>query len=583
MPLILGLNAYHADAAAALLVDGRLVAAVEEERLRGVKHWAGLPTRAAAACLAIAGVDVTALDAIAVNRRGGAALGAKARFALAHPEALARLPGRLANRRAFAAASQTIAAELGAVAPGLRQLAVGHHAAHLASAVDTAPFGVDAAVSLDGFGDFLSTLSARVADGALVPAGRVSFPHSLGVLYQAVTQHLGFPAFGDEYKVMGLAAHGRATRTAALDRLIGPRPGGRFALNLRYFRHARPGFAYRWQGGAPGVGTLFRPKVAELLGPPRAPEAEIAERHADLAASLQAVYERILWHVLRHAAGAATGARTLALAGGCAQNVVANARIPAETPFARVHVPSAPGDAGGAVGAALVAHRRLTGRPARAADAGAYLGPDIGDADAAAALRLHDGALRRAGCRVDWLAPPAMAQAAARALADGELVGWVQGRMEWGPRALGSRSLLADPRRADVRARLNDRIKWREPFRPFAAAVLRERLTDWFEADLDLPWMSMAVPVRASRRARVPAVVHADGTCRPQTVTASDAPRFHDLIQRFDALTGVPLLLNTSLNRQAPIVCTADAALQLFLATGLHRLCLGGAMIVRGG
>ncbi|MBK1670124.1 hypothetical protein CKO28_18985 [Rhodovibrio sodomensis] len=586
MPLILGLNAYHADAAAALLCDGQVLAAVEEERLRRVKHWAGLPTRAAAACLAIAGAEARDLDAIAVNRRPGAALGAKTLFALRHPAALARAPDRLANRRAFAAAPVQIAADLGA--GRVRGLAVGHHAAHLAYAAASAPWHDGAAVSVDGFGDFLSTLTARVREGEPVATGRVSFPHSLGVLYQAVTQHLGFPNVGDEYKAMGLAAHGRQNRVDALDRLIRLRRGGRFALNLRYFRHTRPGFAYRWHGGAPKVGALFGPQVEDLLGPARAPSDPIEPIHADLAASLQAVYERTLWHVLRHASARAHGAASLALAGGCAHNVVANARIPAETPFTRVHVPPAPGDAGGAVGAALVAHRRLTGRPARPVDAGAYLGPEIADADVAAALAARAGALRQAGCRVGWQPPDEMARAAAQAIAGGKLVGWVQGRMEWGPRALGARSLLADPRRADVRALLNDRIKQRETFRPFAAAVLDARLAEWFDTDRldgaqDLRWMSMAVPVRPARRARVPAIVHADGSSRPQRVTAADAPRFHDLIVRFEALTGVPMLLNTSLNRQTPIVCTPGEALDLFLETGLHRLCVGGATVVRDG
>jgi carbamoyltransferase len=528
-------------------------------------------------------VEARDLDAIAVNRHGGGARAAKLGFVLRHPAALARVPGRLANRRAFAGAAVKIARHLGADAAPVRHVAVGHHEAHLASALHTAAEPTGAVVSVDGFGDFLSTQTACVDGDRLAPTGLVTFPHSLGLLYQAVTQHLGFPGFGDEYKVMGLAAHGRATRTEALASLIRTRPGGRFELNLRYFRHTRPGFAYRWQGGAPEVGRLLAPRAAELLGPPRSPEATIDERHADLAASLQAIYERTLWHVLQHASARAGGARSLAIAGGCAHNVVANAHIPAHTPFERVHVPPAPGDAGGAVGAALVAHRRLTGRLPQAAGTGPYLGPETRDTEVAAALEARAGALRGAGCQVLWPAPADLAQAAARALADGELVGWVQGRMEWGPRALGARSLLADPRRADVRALLNARIKRREAFRPFAASVLRERLCDWFETEQDLPWMSMAVPVRPARRARVPAVVHADGTSRPQSVARADAPRFHDLIARFEALTGVPMLLNTSLNRQAPIVCSPADAVELFLETGLHRLCLGGAMIVRAG
>ncbi|MBK1699017.1 carbamoyltransferase family protein [Rhodovibrio salinarum] len=581
MPLILGLNAYHADASAALLQDGQLVAAVEDERLRRIKHWAGLPVQAAQACLASVGAEAGDLDAIAVNRRSGAEWLAKLLFLLAHPEALARLPGRRANRRAFANAPEEIAEGLGRAPQSVRRIAVPHHEAHLASAYYSSPFEAAAVVSVDGFGDFLSTLTARGEGDALIPTGRVTFPHSLGVLYQAVTQHLGFGAFGDEYKVMGLAAYGRPTRMDAVAQLIRLRSGGRFALDLRYFRHTRPGFTYRWQGGAPKVGTLFAPRVTTLLGSPRGPDDAIDEAHADLAASLQVVYERTLWHVLRHAARTVEGVRDLALAGGCAHNVVANARISAYTRFQRVFVPPAPGDAGGAVGAALVAHRRLTGTAPRPVGHGAYLGPEVTDAQAAAALAAQAAALRAAGCRVTWPSADAMMEAVAQALADGELVGWAQGRMEWGPRALGSRSLLADPRRWDVRERLNQRIKRREAFRPFAAAVLRERMADWFEADLDLPWMSQAVPVRADRRALVPAIVHVDGTSRPQTVSASQTPQFHDLIRRFEERTGVPLLLNTSLNRQAPIVCTAGDALRLFLETGLHRLCLGGAMIVR--
>jgi carbamoyltransferase len=581
--LILGLNAYHGDAAAALLRDGQLVAAVEEERLRRVKHWAGLPVLAARACLDIAGVGPGALDAIAVNRRPGGAPGAKLRFALARPAALARVPGRLANRRAFAAAPGQIAAELGLAPGSVPAVAVAHHDAHLASAVCASGFDTAAAVSVDGFGDFLSTTTAAVQDEEIRTTGRVAFPHSLGVLYQAVTQHLGFPAYGDEYKAMGLAAHGRPTRTAALWPLIRLRPAGRFALDLRYFRHTRPGFDYRWQGGAPAVGTLLHPRAADLLGPPRAPGAEIAPAHADLAASLQAVYEQALWHVLRHAAAAAGGVPDLALAGGCAQNVVANARIAANTPFRRVYVPPAPGDAGGAAGAAMVAHRRLTGTWPRPAAHGVYLGPGIDDDELADLLAARAARLRAAGCRVIWQAPEVRAQTAAEALARGELVGWVQGRMEWGPRALGARSLLADPRCAEVRELLNDRVKRRESFRPFAPAVLREAMADWFEQALDLPWMAQAVTVRPDKRARVPAIVHADGSSRPQTVSPDDAPLFHDLIRRFHALTGVPMLLNTSLNRQAPIVCTPEQALDLFLETGIHRLCLGGATILRDG
>jgi carbamoyltransferase len=582
MAVVLGLNAYHADASAAVLVDGRVVAAAEEERFRRQKHCAGFPAQAATWCLADAGATLADLDAVALNRRPSRALARKALFALTHPRAPGRYLDRLRNRRAFLDTFEAVQALDPGTPMTARRVFVEHHMAHVLSAWAGAPYDAGAAVSLDGFGDFASTAIARARGETVEIHRRVAFPHSLGVLYQAVTQHLGFCEPGDEYKVMGLAAHGRAARAPGVGGLVRPTARGGFALDLGYFRHHRADVGYRWQQGPPAMGRLLAARADDLLGPPRAPDAPVTQAHADLAAALQSTYERLLAHVLA-AAAARAAAPDLALAGGCALNAVANARIPESSPFRRVFVPPAAGDAGGAIGAGLAAHRELTGRlPRQRPDP--YLGPEIAEADAAAALAA--AAPWSAGCRVEPLAFDALVDLAARALDAGLVVGWARGRMELGARALGNRSILADPRRADVRELLNARIKRREAFRPFAPAVLRAHVGAWFEPDAggtppDVPWMTRVARVRADRRAAVPAAVHVDGTARLQTVAAADNPAFHALIARFHALTGVPLVLNTSFNVGAPIVRTAAEALDTFLATEMDLLCLGPYAVLR--
>ncbi len=580
--IVMGLNAWHGDASAALAVDGRVVAAVEEERFRRVKHWAGFPLEAIRSCLAIAGVEAGAVTHWAINSDGAAHRWRK----LAYLARGAARPGlvlsRLGNRRRRRGAREEVAESFGLDPAALRVHPVEHHLCHLASARHPAGFDDAWLVSVDGFGDFASAAWARQRGGqggALVTGGQVYFPHSLGVFYQAMTQYLGFPAYGDEYKVMGLASYGEPAMVEDLMRLVTLLPGGGFALDTDYFRHHRDAITFSFDNGTPEFAPLFSGRLEQWLGQARTPGSEITGRHKDLAASVQRIYEMAFFHLL-NALHERDPCDQLALAGGCAQNSVANGRIRSETPFRSVYVQPAAGDAGGALGAALEISRRL-GAVHPEPMPNAYLGPSYHDADIAELIDRQRDALARAGCRVDVLAQPELLDTVLTVLEEGGVAGWFQGRMEWGARALGNRSILGDPRRTDMQEILNLKIKRRESFRPFAPSILREHVADWFETDDDVPYMQKVYPIRAERRATIPAVTHVDGSGRLQTVCREQNPLYHRLISRFHERTGVPLLLNTSFNENEPIVCQPSEALDCFLRTRMDLLVLGNHVIRR--
>ena len=578
--IVLGLNAWHGDSSACLLREGRLVAAAEEERFRRVKHWAGFPSQAIAWCLAEAGLTLADVDCVAVNGDPRASLFARLRYAaLRRPD-----PRLLLDRLRNQARRASIADQLAEAFPGQRFAGtirrVEHHLAHMASAFLVSPFDEAAVVSVDGFGDFASAAWGHGAGDRLAIEARVPFPHSLGVFYQAVTQHLGFPHYGDEYKVMGLAPYGEATFMGQMRRLVRLREDGGFALDLAGFRHHREKIDYAWEGGAPSVGRLASPLFEELFGPARAPDAPIEQRHRDIARSAQAMYEEAFFHLL-NALHRARPVEALALAGGCAMNSVANGKIRRATPFRRVYVQAAAGDAGGALGAALIAHRDAGGARGFVMDH-AFYGPAATGAEIDALLAGRSAELAAARCAITRPgSQSALVAEVAQAIAAGEVVGWFQGRMEWGPRALGARSILGDPRRADMKDILNARIKRRESFRPFAPSILREAVSEWFEEEDDVPFMAQVFQIRPEMRARVPAVAHVDGSGRLQTVTAGAAPLYHALICAFRDLTGVPMLLNTSFNENEPIVCRPGEALDCFLRTQLDMLVLGDVVLRR--
>jgi carbamoyltransferase len=578
--VILGLNAFHGDSSAALLRDGKLIAAAEEERFRRIKHWAGFPSEAIAYCLREAGVQLSDVEHIAFNQDSRANLLRKILyFVTKHPDIKLVLT-RLRNRRARMDIPRLLEHTLpgqtfrGQVQP------VEHHLAHLASAFHVCPFDEAAVVSVDGFGDFSSAAWGVGADCEISTHGRVYFPHSLGIFYQALTQYLGFPHYGDEYKVMGLAPYGRPSLLDDMRKIVRLLSDGGFALDLRFFRHHREDVAYQWTDGSPEFGDLFAPALEQLLGPRRRPADPLEDRHRDIARSAQALYEEAFFNLL-HVLQKRSGLTDLALAGGCAMNSVANGKVRRMTAFRRVYVQAAAGDAGGAIGAAYAVWHKLGGKRKFVMDH-AYWGPAFGAAETAQLLTEYRSDLSAAGCMVKEIGDEAeLCRHTAAAIADGQVVGWFQGRMEWGPRALGNRSILCDPRRADMKALLNAKIKRRESFRPFAPSVLEEAVLDWFEEDDAVPFMMQVFQIREEKRKLIPAVTHVDGSGRLQTVSRGSNPRYYNLIDRFRAITDVPMVLNTSFNENEPVVCTPTEALDCFLRTKMDVLVIGNTVLRR--
>jgi len=531
--IIVGLHA-GADAAACVLVNGRLHAAAEEERFRRQKHWSGFPREALSYCLREVDAQLGAVSLVAIGQTSAEALeGVRS--------ALTNMPSGLPS--------------------SVELVGIDHALTHAASAHLLSPFDQSVLVVVDDDRDATCAAWGIGQGTELALTSRIASPNALGSFYAAITRHLGFLAPGDEYKVMGLAPYGKPTLQTALAPVLAPREDGTWALD-----HA----------------ALAPAALLARLGPARAPNAPITQQHMDLACSLQAVYEAAFFHMLR-AAHRAHPCAALSLAGSCAYNSVANGKISAHTPFSQVYVQSAAGDAGSDVGAALVAHH--AGHPGQAHPHlwHAYLGPAFPSSDILAVLSLHSDTLRAARIGVSHHGQDLcglMAQAA-DAIASGKVVGWFQGRMEWGPRALGNRSILGDPRRADMKDILNLKIKRRESFRPFAPSVLREHVAAWFERDDEVPFMMKVLMVRAERRHLIPAVTHVDGSARLQTVYADTNPRFHALISAFHARTAVPMLLNTSFNENEPVVCRPEEALDCFLRTNMDMLVLGDHVLTR--
>jgi carbamoyltransferase len=579
--IILGINAYHGDAAACLVIDGQLVAAAEEERFRRIKHWAGFPSEAIRYCLSEAGVNLANLDFVAINQDAGANLWRKVLYTALHRPDLSLVLDRVRNKQKRA----SIQEELRLAFPGQTVRAevrhVEHHLAHLSSSFLVSPFKDATAVSVDGFGDFASAAWGVGHNGRIELEGKIYFPHSLGIFYQALTQYLGFRSYGDEYKVMGLAPYGRPMHIGAMRKIVRLKDDGSFQLDLCYFRHHREKIKYQWEDGEPAVGILYSDALIDLFGPSRRKADEITQRHRDIAHSLQFMYEEAFFHLLnrlyeRHALD------TVALSGGCAMNSVANGKIYRHTPFRSVYIQSAAGDAGGAIGAAFAvfAEHALVQEPFHMDHA--YWGPEFDNDYIATLLQREKKALDVEHCTVRRMDDEGkLIQVVAKIIEEGLVTGWFQGRMEWGPRALGNRSILADPRRADMKEILNLKIKRRESFRPFAPSVLREHVADWFETDDDVPFMMQVYQIRKERRALIPAVTHVDGSGRLQTVQQHTNPRYYRLIEAFRKLTGVPMILNTSFNENEPVVCKPEEALACFLRTKMDVLVLGDWIIRR--
>jgi carbamoyltransferase len=578
--IILGINAFHADSSAALVRDGTLVAAAEEERFRRVKHWAGFPSQSIAYCVREAGLRLGDVDHVAVNLDGRAHRMRKIRYILSHPPNMALMLARLRNRRKRQQIRELLAEAFPTDSFRGALHNIEHHLAHLSSAFHVSPFEEAVVVSVDGFGDFASATWGVGQGKAIDIRGRVHFPHSLGIFYEALTHYLGFPYYGDEYKVMGLAPYGKLAYLGEMRRIVRLTTDGTFKLDLDYFRHHTEEMPYQWENAAPQAGDLFSPVLEELLGSRRQPEDPLENRHRDIARSVQAMYEEAFFHLIGPLQQR-FGLSDIALAGGCAMNSVANGKIRRKTRFRRVYVQSAAGDAGGAIGAAYVVWHRLGGARSFVMDH-AFWGPQFSPNEIKKLVGEHREEIARLGCVVEEIRDEEeLCRRAATAIAEGGVLGWFQGRMEWGPRALGNRSILCDPRRADMKAILNTKIKRRESFRPFAPSVLAEAVDEWFEENDAVPFMMQVFQIREKKRSQIPAVTHVDGSGRLQTVYRHTNPRYYRLIECFRDLTGVPMVLNTSFNENEPVVCRPREALDCFLRTRMDSLVMENVLMYR--
>lgn len=579
---ILGINAYHGNASAAIVCEGRLIAAVEEERFNRVKYAAGFPAQAIRYCLKEAGLTLAKVDHVAVPRDPYARLATKLYYAARMPsfareraKVLVKFTGiPEALAQAFDSDPKQITAKFHRVE---------HHQAHLASSFFVSPFERAALLSADGLGDFASTMWGTGSGSRMNIDGAVAFPHSLGLFYSGVTQYLGFPKFGDEYKVMGLAAYGEPEQMEAFREIVqfdAHSNGNGFRLGLDYFTHHRTGPEMSWAEAdkTPTLGKMYSEEMPKRLGPVRAPEEALEQRHHNLAASLQARLEEVYLGMLKKLAER-TGLKAICLAGGVAFNCVANGKIFDATPFEKIYVHPAAGDAGLAVGAAYYVWHQKLGKPRSFVMDHAYWGPGYSREEIRRAI--DSNGIAQKGFRVKEMGEQELARGTAAIVADGKILGWFQGRCEWGPRALGNRSIVADPRRAEMKEILNQRIKHREIFRPFAPSILAEATGEYFEKSHPSPFMTLAYAVRTEKRSAIPAPTHVDGTGRLQTVTRDANPRYHALISAFRDLTGVPVVLNTSFNDNEPIVCQPEEAIDCFLRTQMDALVLGDFLITK--
>ena len=579
--IILGINAYHGNASAAIVCDGKLVAAVEEERFNRVKYAAGFPAAAIRYCLAEAGVGIEDVDHVAIPRNPWARIGTKLLYAMRMPK-FARERAKVMAK--FTGIPEALPEALGVEAEKIRAKfhRIEHHQAHLASTFYVSPFEQAALLSADGLGDFASTMWATGRGRRMQVHGAIAFPHSLGMYYTALTQYLGFWKFGDEYKVMGLAAYGQPAHMDEFRRIVKSGNGAGFRLGLEYFTHQKNGPDMTWREAdkTPVLGRMFSDYLIERLGPTRAADQPVEQKHRDIAATMQARLEEVLFEMLRNL-HARTKQKAVCLAGGVAFNCVANGKIFRETPFEQVYVQPAAGDAGLAVGAAFFVEHQVLGRPRDFVMEHAYWGPGFTEEQIRAAVR--NSRLAEQGYLVRELAEEETVQATAQHVADGKILGWFQGRAEWGPRALGNRSIVADARRAEMKQILNERIKHREAFRPFAPSVLEEATGEYFEMSQPSPFMTQAYPVRAEKREVIPAPTHVDGTGRLQTVSQRANPKYWRLIREFANRTGVPVVLNTSFNDNEPIVCRPEEAMECFLRTKMDVLAMGNVVIEKPG
>jgi len=575
--LILGLNMFHADASAAIVVDGEVKFAIAEERLNRRKHFGGFPALAVKACLDAVGAKISDVDHVAVGQDSDANLAKKVQYALANPAKILNFIKLRQRKEAMRDVRSLLSIALDADSAELRfqEHHLEHHIAHIASAYYGSPWEKAAGFSYDGSGDFVSTMMARCEGNDIEILDRVFLPHSLGSVYTMICEFIGYTQYGDEGKVMGLAPYGKETYCDEIRKIVAPKNGG-FQLDLSYFKPLGSNQGMQvLPDGTVRLARHFSKKMEKLFGEPRKPHTEITQRDMDLAFALQHRFEEIFFHLL-HQLHQRVPCADLALAGGCALNSVANGKLFDRTPFRRTYIQPAAGDEGLAIGAALHTYHSVLKQPRRHELKHSYLGPEFSEA-------YIQNCLQTAGLEAHKLDRPALLDTVADQIANGNVVGWFQGRMEWGPRALGNRSIVAHPGLPNMKDVLNARIKHREWFRPFAPSILADRQHEYFEHDHPSPFMLHVYKIRPEKRKQLCAVNHVDDTGRLQTVTREENPLYYDLISAFHSKTGIPVILNTSFNENEPIVCTPEEAIDCFQRTRMDVLAIGPFVVVKPG
>lgn len=574
--IILGINTYHADASAAIFVEGKMIAAIEEERFTRIKHWAGFPKLAIQFCLKEAGIRIEQVDYFAVGRDPKAKFFKKVLYLALNPTGSNQaIKDRLQNSRKIA----TIEKELSLLS-GLPEKTfiskiknIEHHRSHLASSFFASPFDEAACLSIDGSGDFSTTMVGVGKGNDITIFNSIDFPHSIGLFYTAFTQLLGFPHYGDEYKVMGMAPYGKPLYLDKLEDVVHLTDDGLFKLNLKYFRKGTAGIISYGADNIPVVADLFSDEMIRIFGKQRLKNEELTQYHKDLASSVQHMTEKVIFHLLDHL-HKKTGLTNLCIAGGVAQNSVANGKITSKTAFKHVYIPSAGHDAGISMGAALFVQHQLLKTPRQPAIYSAYTGSSYDNETIKKILQEQNIAYTE-------VSDEELYNTVTDCLINGGVVGWMNGRAEFGPRALGGRSILADPRRTDAKEILNLKIKRRESFRPFAPSILKEYVGEYFETDEPVPFMEKVFVIKKEKRDLLPAVTHIDGTGRLQSVDKYISPKYYALIENFRLKTGIPVLVNTSFNENEPIVNSPQEALSCFLRTNMDMLAMENIIIKR--
>tara|TARA_A100001011_G_scaffold400835_1_gene519589 strand:+ start:764 stop:2506 length:1743 start_codon:yes stop_codon:yes gene_type:complete len=579
--IILGLNVFHGDSSACIIKDGVLISAIEEERFTRIKHTAGFPVQAIKSCLSECKIKIDEIDYITLNRNPNLRILKKIIYAITRGLLVKKINDRYKNYKLIKNIEQEFNKYFDIKSNLVDKIIyTDHHLSHAAGSVLSSGFKNSSYITIDGFGDFVSTTLGNYENKKFFHLKEVNFPDSLGIFYTMITQFLGFKNYGDEYKVMGLAAYGKPKYYNQINKIVSYQTSRLFKLNLKYFKHHR-GIETSWLEGSPKIENLYSDELIELLGNPRGEMKEIDQYYRDIAASTQKVYEEILIKILNYLYDL-TQNPNLCISGGCGLNSLANGKIKSNTKFKNIFIPHSPGDSGGSIGSSMFFLNQKKLNFNLKSFKTPYLGPFYKNDFIKKEIDLYKNEFSNANFIIKEFNKSDLTKIIALELSKQKIIGIYQGKSEFGARALGNRSIIADPRKENIKEIINLKIKKREGFRPFAPAILYEKVKDWFDCDDEnVQYMSKVYPVKKDKVNLVPAIVHEDGTGRLQTVKKEDNLFFYNLIQSFYKISNVPIILNTSFNENEPIVNTPKEAIECFLRTKLDLLILENFLISR--